>query len=236
MAKVEFMRPNYYLGVFFQEGPLFFLLNNREIVRYEPYEVGYVPPGLATSPVVPKFDNGDIILEPPYTYELYQVFVGVNPEEAELYLNFPGMIARYPLDNQRPVPGAIKWIDGVTSPFDEPAEESELITFKDLYPAFIVSNQSGRDIYAELSFHIGKFTYSVVNDPDTIKKLIEGKKPVKLWGFIHPYSAPNWLVQTVNTASREPDVAEALQQVGATNLFDYAQRLWEELRGVKAGR
>ena len=230
---VEFMKPNYYLGVYFRKGPLFFLLNAKEVVKYEPYEVGTVSSGSTTNVITPEFSNGDRILEPPYNSVLYQAFVGIDPPEAEVYLNFPGTIGRYDLDNQRTTPGPVKWIDGVTSPFDEPSEESELITFRDLYPGFIISNESGRDIYANMAFHIAKFSWSLINDPDTIQKLIEGKKPVKLWGFIHPYSAPNWLSQMVSSLSCCGEIVEAMRQVGASNLFDYGQKLWSKVRGVK---
>ena len=231
---MEFMKPNYYLGVAFKEGPLFFLLNAREVVHYEPYEVGVVSAGGTTGLFSPKLSNGDNVLEPPRTGVLYQAFVGVNPEEAEVYLNYPGMVGRYSLDGLRPVPGPIKWIDGSTSPFDDPSDEAELITFRDLYPEFNIANESGRDLYVEMAFHIAKFTYGIVTDPDTIKKLIEGKKPMKFYSFIYPFEAPNWLVDTVEKCSTSnSELAEAFQQVGATNLFDYIAKLWKEVRGVR---
>jgi hypothetical protein len=192
---MEFLKPSWYLGIRFAQGPVFFRILDREIIRYEPYEVGTVASGDSKS-VDPRNTTYDVrILEPQTTDVFYQVFIGIDPEDIELYLKFPANTNRYDLAGIWSVGGKVKWIDGVISPFEAPAEESELFTFRDLYPVFEVYNAGDRDEYVQLSFHIAKYTYRIVRDQDTIQKLVEGRIPVKLWSFREPYSAPNWLVQ-----------------------------------------
>jgi len=214
--KPEFLKPGHYLAVAFREGPVFFRITGREIMSYEPYEVGVVRAGQTTDAIEPtKPGTSDRLLEPENQRFILHTFVGVAPEEAEVYLEFPPRIARYNLRGTRSVPGPVKWVDGVKSPFGDPDERAELITFLDLYPAFRVANQSGRDIYAMLGFEVAKYSYRIIRDTKLIDKLIDGRKSCKIYTFLEPYDAPAWLVKLVGN-----------------DLFSYASKRWNELMGT----
>jgi len=214
--KPEFLKPGHYLAVAFKEGPVFFRVTGREIMSYEPYEVGKVDAGDTSEWIEPtKPGSSDRLLEPEQRRFILHTFVGVAPEEAEVYLDFPPRIARFNLRGTRAVPDNTKWIDGVISPFEDPDARAELISFVDLYPAFKIANQSGRDIYAMLSFDIAKYTYRIIRDTKLIDMLIEGKKACKIYTFLEPYEAPDWLKDLVGS-----------------DLFDYAARRWNELMGT----
>lgn len=212
--KPEFLKPMYYLGVAFKEGPIFFKITGREIVRYEPYEVGTISAGGTKKDIEPKDDRDNRILEPEQERFIVHAFVGVEPEVAEVYLDFPPRVSRFNLYGKRSVPGNVKWIDGVTSPFDNPNGISELIAFKDLYPSFSIYNAGDEDIYAMLSFEIAKYTYRVIDDTDTIRALIEGKKRSKIYTFLEPYQAPGWLIKLVGS-----------------DLMTYAADVWNSILG-----
>ncbi len=214
--KPEFLKPGHYLAVAFREGPVFFRVTGREIMSYEPYEVGVVQAGKTTDWIEPTFPGtNDRVLEPERERFILHTFVGVAPEEAEVYLDFPPRVARYSLRGTRSVPGKTKWIDGIISPFEDPDARAELITFLDLYPSFKISNQSGQDIYAMLSFDIAKYSYRVIRDTKKIDSLIEGKKACKIYTFLEPYEAPMWLKKLVGD-----------------DLFEYASKRWNELMGT----
>ncbi len=213
--KPEFLKPGHYLAVAFREGPVFFRVTGREVMAYEPYEVGKIAAGQSSDWIEPKNDRGDRILEAEAQRFILHSFVGVAPEEAEVYLQFPPRNDRMNLRGTRKVPGPVKWIDGVTSKFEEPNANSELISFLDLYPAFNVVNEGGEDIYAMLSFHVAKYTYRVIRDTKLIDTLIEGKKACKIYTFLEPYEAPSWLVKLVGN-----------------DLFKYAAAKWNELMGA----
>lgn len=215
-GKAEFLKPGHYLAVAFREGPAFFRVTGREIMTYEPYEVGTINAG-ETSDWIEPTKPGTVyrLLEPENSRFILHTFVGVAPEEAEVYLDFPPRIARYNLRGTRNVPDNVKWIDGVTSPFEDPDERAELISFLDLYPAFRIANQSGENIYAMLSFDIAKYTYRVIRDTKLIDALIEGRKACKIYTFLEPYEAPSWLKDLVGA-----------------DLFTYAARRWNELMGT----
>jgi len=214
--KAEFLKPGHFLAVAFKEGPVFFRVTGREIVTYEPYNIGKVSASSASDWVEPTKPGTDYrLLEPEQRRFILHTFVGVAPEQAEVYLDFPPRVARFNLRGTRNIPDNTKWIDGVNSPFDEPDARSELISFVDLYPAFKIANESGDDIYAMLSFHIAKYTYRVVRDTKLIDNLIEGKKACKIYTFLEPYEAPMWLKDLVGD-----------------DLFNYAASRWNEKMGT----
>ena len=213
-----FLKPGHFLGVAFQEGPVFFRITGREIMSYEPYEVGAVQAGNTSGWFVPQDDRGNRILEPEREKYILHSYVGVAPEEAEVYLNFPPRVARFSLIGTRQVPGKTKWIDGVNSPFEEPNERGELISFVDLYPEFNVANPSSRDIYAMLDFEIAKYDFRIITDRDLVEKLIEGTKKCKFYTFLQPYQMPDWLSRIVNTEG----------------ILDYSVKLWKKYMGVSS--
>ena len=217
MNEELFLKPGHYLGVAFYEGPVFFRITAREIMSYEPYEVGQIPAGSTSDWFVPEDGNGNRILEPEMRKYILHSFVGVAPEEAEVYLNFPPRVARFNLRGTRRVPGPVKWADGVKSPFDDPNERTELISFVDLYPEFNVANPSSRDIYAMLDFEVAKYDFRIINDRNLIEKLIEGTKKCKYYTFLEPYSMPDWLKRVVGDS-----------------LLSYTKQTWEELMGVSS--
>lgn len=214
MNEELFLKPGHYLGVAFQKGPVFFRITGREILSYEPYEVGIIQPGKTSGWFTPTDSRNNRLLEPERERFILHTFVGVAPEEAEVYLNFPPRVARINLYGTREVPGATKWIDGIESPFDEPDERSELVSFVDLYPEFNVANPSSRNIYAMLRFEMAKYTYRVIRRTTTIDKLIEGTKKCKFYTFLEPYSAPEWLKKLVGD-----------------DLLEYGISKWNELMG-----
>lgn len=192
---VEFLKPNFYFGVKFSDGPLFFKVVDREIVRYEGYQVGVVQAGSTKENIDPKDNLGNYILEPDKESIIYHVFVGIDPELAELYLEYPIQYRRFGLIYPPTLGGNVKWIDGITSPLDNPSEESELFTFKDLRPIFHVYNASDRTEEVVMNFYIAKYTYQVVKDEDLIRKLAEGKVACKYWGFTEPIQPPAWITK-----------------------------------------
>lgn len=203
-----FLKPTWYLAVAFREGPAFFKITSREIMRYEPYPVGTLDAGEKSDWLDPTDQTTNTrILEPQENRFMYHVYLGISPEETEVYLQFPANISRFNLGWPRGYPSDVKWIDGLTSPFDKPGKASELITFKDLYPVFGVYNAGDRKVYPLMSFHVAKYTYRIVKDRNLIKALIDGRKPCRIWTFNNPYSAPNWLRQAVGESLFEDATA-----------------------------
>ena len=210
---MEFLKPNWYLGIKFAQGPIFFKILDREIVRVEPIEVGFLDSGQESDLIDPIDPTTRIrYLEPQQTNYFYHVFIGIDPEPIELYLKYPANRDKFGLAGMFGPDKPIKWIDGVTSPFENPAEESELFTFRDQYPVFRAYNPSGSKEYVMLSFHIAKYTYRIVRDETVIQKLVEGRIPCKLWSFTEPIAAPNWLVEqardVMNIASQYWETAQ----------------------------
>jgi len=214
VAEDTFLKPNERLVVAFQEGPVFFKVTGREIVRYEPYEVGVVQAGQVKRNVIPKDANDDIILEPEFNRFIHHVLTGVAPEEAEVLLEFPPRTLRYAVHGAPVAGGPQKWIDGVTSPFNDPNPESELIIFKDLYPAFQVYNAGDEDIYAMLSFKVAKYTYRIIDDENKIEAILDGRKKAKIFTFLEPYPMPNWL-----------------KKLTGAELLQFAAKKWNEYMG-----
>jgi len=222
---VDFLKPNQYLAVAFQEGPVFFRITAVEKVRYEDYEVGKVAAGQQTDPFTPYIEGyNQRLLEPAQAITIYQAFIGVAPEEMELYLKFPGQTGRYDLAGYI-VPGKTKWIDGSISPAEEPAEESELITFRDLYPMFVARNPASWDVYGVLNFWINKMHYEIITDIELLQKLATGRKACKVYTFLQPFQAPNWLKSLQIPAL---NVSTSMQIRTVADLMKYNAQLWAE--------
>ena len=185
---VEFLKEGWYLGIEFDEGPLFFRVKKREI-RYVPVTATTVSAN-SEATFEPKDSSGNRLLEPQREEYLEHTFIGIYPPEVELSMEFP------PQTSREGMPGFVfskkpYLTDGVRSPYTEPT--FEVFTLKDLYPILKLRNPTDTDVTPKLNLAIAFYKYQVVTDEDLINRLIDGKVPCKMYAFLSPITAPNWL-------------------------------------------
>lgn len=120
---------------------------------------------------------GANLLEPALTDHLHQIFFGVNPGYIQVFINYPGNVARLSLRGTRTVGGDTGYIDGAVSPFLAPSVDSELFSVKELNPNF-----NGFHPFAEpatptvrINFFITRFQIEYLGQTDAQRVGISGK-------------------------------------------------------------
>ena len=207
----KLVKPGYYVGVLFSQGPVFFKVLSREILEYT-YTVSNVPSRTVTNEwIEPVDDMNRRILEPEQDKYVLQVMFGIRPALMRVYLQFPPRVDRWSLRGTRKPGGPTGYVDGFMSPYDNPSIRSELWCWKDLYPAFMLYNDHDETMNAILKFYVAKIKYKIIRDRDTIKAFIEDKRRCHKWSFLEPYDIPEWLMELVGA-----------------EVIEYGKSLWEE--------
>lgn len=194
---------NWFVGMLFDEGYWFVqLLRKQQLTRYKPwlFDDGVMIASSGTSGWETPLDaNGRRYLEPQEEETLYQIFTGISPSQAKLYLQYTQRVDRMNLIVPRPVPGAIGYWDGYTSLYDDPAAETELWTLHDLYPHFNAENPpiSGADKMIAAAFYINAYTYKVIKEKPKVLQFLRKEKPAHIRTMgdgDRPIKAPAWLL------------------------------------------
>lgn len=194
--------PNWYVNLLFDEGYFCFqTIRQQQLTRYKPYlfNAGVMLAAGGTSGwTAPADANGRFYLEPQEEETIYQVFLGISPSQAKLYLQYTQRVDRMNLITPRTVPGDIGYWDGYSSPYDDPAPFTELWSVHQLYPHFNVENPpvSGKDEMVAVSFWVTPYTWKAVTDKNRIKAFLRKEKPstIRTMGDgDRPIRAPAWL-------------------------------------------
>jgi hypothetical protein len=194
---------NWFVGLLFDEGYwLVQLLRKQQLTRYKPwlFDSGVkIVAGGTSGWETPTDANGRRYLEPQEEETLYQIFTGISPTQAKLYLQYTQRVDRMNLIVPRTVPGDIGYWDGITSLYDDPAPETELWTLHDLYPHFNAENPpiSGKDEMIAAAFYINAYTFKVIKEKPRILQFLRKEKPAHIRTMgdgDRPIKAPAWLL------------------------------------------
>lgn len=205
----RFLEAGWLLLLQFKEGWVPLRVTGTEWANLEPWPLGAVPAlGLSGGPP-PTYDtvqdaNNRHYLEPYVEDLIYHTYWGVTPARARIFVQYPVRIGLGSmLDAVRTEGGNVGYIDGVKSPFGGPfAEETEVITVKERYPAFQAANPLNDPMYnAMMNFDQRHYTYQIVNDAALVKDMLVGNRRVKKFtmGLAEtPQTIPQWLQNDVN--------------------------------------
>ena len=216
IGSYDFLDQGYILGLGFDEGVLFFEIMSRE-PKYFEYTFDTIDAGSALSDWtdMPK-DSTRRYLEPTDKKQIYQLYYGIKPTAAWLYLRFPSYTDRWTLIDQI-IPGNTNGaLPGDLSPYEKPSIATELFTLKDIYPKFQIYNPTDEAITPVMRVIGMSYEYIVIRDKKAIKDYLEGRRRRKLYflGGNEPHTkAPQWLV-SIN---------------GIRELLSYSKKVLEEL-------
>jgi len=192
-------KENWFVGLLFDEGYwIVRLVRKQQRTVYRDFSFGDIAAGDVSDWVTPTDTEGRNYLEPQTERIIYQIFTGISPSTARIYLAYPARQDRMSLIGPRDVPGNIGYWSGEDTPCNDPNPETELWTISDLIPYFAAENPSftgkTQTIYA--NFFITPFSYKVVKDTSLIKQFINGEKRcsmITMGDPEKPISAPAWL-------------------------------------------
>lgn len=204
---------NWIIGLLFDEGYWFVrLIGKQQRTVYKPYwfnSGSVISAGSTSGWETPTDDEGRYYLEPQNEDTLYQVFIGLTPSTAKLYLSYPKRIDRMNLITPRDIPGSIGYWDGEDTPYRNPSPETELWVTHDMVPYFNAENPSANNSQKiGASFYITLFSYQVVTDRNIIEKFIKGEKRATLRTMGDPdqyISAPAWLLDDYEKYMIKPE-------------------------------
>lgn len=196
-------RENWFIGLIFDEGYWVVRLVRKQqttVYKYYAFNNGSeISAGSTSGWETPTDTEGRYYLEPQDEDIIYQVFLGISPSAAKIYLSYPRRVDRMNLITVRDIPGNIGYWDGETSPIEDPSPQTELWIVKDIVPYFNAENPgiAGKSQKVYASFFITPFSYKVVRDKERIKRFIDGKERctfVTMGDPDRPISAPRWLL------------------------------------------
>ena len=195
-AEVEkaFLKEGYILGIGMTDENVrknfyFKVLSIEECIH--PYSFGAIAAGGSSGWLRPKDASNRYFLDPPQSTLINHFFIGVSPTRAEIYLQYPLDRDKGSLVGTRVIGSGIGvFASGSFSPLMQPSSLTELITIKDIDPAF--------NAYAPITATIQSIFYAAqyrVSAP--LKEITaEEKKRAKVFAIygktISP--CPNWLV------------------------------------------
>jgi len=204
-------RENWFVCLLFEEGYWAFqTIRKQQLTRFMPYwfdstdQTGLPGVAIAAGGVsgweAPVDAAGRRILEPQEEETVYQVFTGITPKQAKLYLQYTQRVDRMNLITPRPVPGRIGFWDGYGSPYLDPDPSTELWTVHDIYPHMNIENPAitGASILCGASFWITPYTYRPVTDTNKTLQFLRGEKPARIITMgdgDRPIKAPAWLLK-----------------------------------------
>ncbi|GAI21427.1 unnamed protein product, partial [marine sediment metagenome] len=184
MLEIEKFIPkeNWYVGLLFNEGYWFFkTIRRQQLTVFKPFdfEDGTAIAVNATSGwEAPADALGRFYLEPQEEDIVYQIFLGISPSQAKMYLDYEQRDDRMNLITPRLVPGPVGFWEGEMTSYNDPSPMTQLWTVHDIYPYFNVENP-GITNEAEVvsaSFWITPYTYQVIEDKQKILSFLRGEK------------------------------------------------------------
>lgn len=196
----EIPKENYFVGLLFDEGYWVVRLVRKQQRTVLDYGFGNIEAGSASDWMTPTDDEGRYYLEPQDQSIIYQIFLGIAPSTAKIYLSYPRRVDRMNLITVREIPGNIGYWNGEMSPYDNPSPETELWTVEDLVPYFNAENPgiTGKAQNIWVKFYVTPFSYKVVRDMALIRKFIDGEKRCRMITMgdpDQPISAPSWILE-----------------------------------------
>jgi len=193
MKRIEehLLKENYYVGLGFPKGYIFFRILGVERFVFKWDYVTEVGSALSADELKEdvrlSYDAQDIkdILLNQKKDELYQVFIGVDPSYLKIYLKVP---TRTP---QRELIEYVRWdkapfgeyVDGFESPLEDPSPDTELWIPKsesEGFYRFDFYNPMTFEISPFLKIYISRYKVKIVRDPDLIEGFISGRIPCRL--------------------------------------------------------
>ncbi|MCS7117629.1 MAG: hypothetical protein NZ957_02435 [Thaumarchaeota archaeon] len=135
--------------------------------------VGFYAPELLKSGIIASQPINVLRVSEPST--LYQVFVGVAPSYARIFLALPATASQRNLDviNWSVAYAAAGFIDGYTSPLTCPSPDSEFIVLSQMDPAIGYANILFEPIRPLLWFYLNKVRFGVLLDVDLVMEAME---------------------------------------------------------------
>jgi hypothetical protein len=209
-----FLMEGHYLGLRFDTGFVFVRILGRERSVIKPFDLGSAA-ALSAQTTFNTINNsqGQSMLDPGRAEFIYQIFTGIKPSNARLYINYPSGAALMSLAiGSRPVPAAtpnvpeqnIGYVDAGDSPFENPSVATELFTVWQLYPEYKIFNPTQQNFpETPLHFPIMKYTYRLILDANLAKQFIDGTRRCRFYsmGGTQPTSMPQWLATKDNVVA-----------------------------------
>lgn len=217
MLEIEKYIPqeNFYVGLLFNEGYWFFkIIRKQGLTVYMPYwfndASAIAVDSVDSSWRTPTDSMGRNYLEPQEEETVYQIFTGITPSQAKLYLQYTQREDRLSLIAPRPTPGNIGFWTGEVSLYEDPSPLTELWTVNDIYPYFLAETTgiTGKTKRVGASFYITPFTYQVIKDKERIKSFLRGEKraTIRTMGDgDRPIKSPAWLIEDYSEWMIQPE-------------------------------
>lgn len=204
--EVYYVPEGYYVALQFEQGWLVFMVTGAEPSNMRPFSLGGCSALSNLSDWNEVKDSSNRrYLEPTKEAFFKQIFWGVSPPKARVFLQYPSRADRWSLIAvTRSLTGNIGYIDGEKSPFNGPfSRKTEIWTVYQLYPTFQVYNPTNdRMLDVPLNFDVMNYTYKIITDKKLIEAFLTGERRVKKHtvGGIDPKPAtcPDWLVKLVS--------------------------------------
>lgn len=219
------------LGLKFQQGYFFVRIIGREYVEAKPFvlrnengnraELAAGEVGVDNDQI--QDQNGNTLLRPNEDEKnlIFHQMYGVSPSRAQVFEIF----GRNRNNNLQDfdAPGEIAaYTAGYDSPYNNPTRESEMFTVAEqTRPKLQAYNPTSEAITARASFHVEKLRYSVIEDEDTQKAMLQGNIPSRIaavGGGVQDNGqvrAPEWLTDLFGDSVRT--ASEILTTEGSSN-------------------
>lgn len=191
----RFLRENYLLALNMpNEGIIPFRVEAVEMVEYQYQAVSKTNEGsrnttgtIAADTVVDasmltmgeyNIDNALKVLNCDH---IYQVFIGIKPSAIKYYLYYPTDTARRGLD-VKPIFNKAPYgsIDGFTSPYNAPSEESELFIPKGIDVGFSWFNPLSSAEQVDINILVRKYLVSGLRDSELVEGILRNRVPARI--------------------------------------------------------
>jgi len=158
-------------------------------------DVGFIDPQLLKSSIIAAQPINVLRLNLPSA--MYQVFVGVAPSYARIFIALPSASSQKNLEivSWSRAYAAAGWIDGFTSPLLNPHPTSEIIIPYNIDPAIGYANVLYESIRPLLMFYVNRIKFGVVADVDLVVEMLDKrgrgeKASIKTVGGLTSYTYP----------------------------------------------
>jgi len=193
-----------YLAAFqFREGWVVVQVTGREYSVLKPFSVGSVSARDNLSSWNDIQDGSNRHYLEPYDKKfIKQIFWGVTPPQARVFIQYPSRVNRGSLiEIERTITGDVGYIDGYTSPYDNPSPVTEMWTWYNLYPVFNIYNPLSDTMYnVRFNFQVMTYTYEIIKDRNVIKECLTAERRCRkhtIGGIDPKVSIPMWLKEVV---------------------------------------
>jgi hypothetical protein len=133
--------------------------------------------------------------------QIYQLFMGVAPSALRTYLEAPSSTGQRNLDIDRWAQNRLEfgYVDGYDSPLLHPSPNSEIVVPPEFDFSLGYGNPLPTPVNPLLMFVVNRLQVAVVQDPDLVQRMIDGRVPVaiKTVGGLATYTYPAQKVYSV---------------------------------------